>query len=252
MNQPQRLSRRAILRRAAGIAAGAGLLAAARPLTVVRAQRALPDPYLGVIPLACPLAPGAYELPLNNNWHASREGERYPWNHRNGEDLRAHDGVDLYPLAGAPLPTVLAPLAGRVAAVGVRAENALAAPLRYLESDETPPPWDYSAAVDGVIELPLYGNFVWLVSNEPESAGFFVLLCHLQDDPLIEQLLPGQRLERGAPLGLMGDTGNAAGSPQLHLEIHYPIVQRFLCAHCAPLTPLTAIDPYASLLAAAR
>ncbi len=37
-----------------------------------------------------------------------------------------------------------------------------------------PPPWDYSQAVDTVADLPLYGNFVWLVSTGPCSAGAFV------------------------------------------------------------------------------
>lgn len=52
------------------------------------------------------------------------------------------------------------------------------------------------------------------------------------------------------PLGVIGDTGNAAGYPQLHVEIHYPTGSSFVCAECAPEKQLTAIDPYASLLRA--
>jgi len=53
------------------------------------------------------------------------------------------------------------------------------------------------------------------------------------------------------PPGVMGDTGNAAGSPQLHVEMHYPIGSSFVCAKCSPERQRTAIVPYASLLRAA-
>ena len=53
-------------------------------------------------------------------------------------------------------------------------------------------------------------------------------------------------------MGTLGDTGNAIGVPQLHVELHYPAGERFTCAHCSPLSPLTALDPYASLVSAAR
>ena len=52
------------------------------------------------------------------------------------------------------------------------------------------------------------------------------------------------------PIGLMGDTGNAVGVPQLHVEIHYPLGMSYRCAHCAPQQQVTMLDAYASLLAA--
>jgi hypothetical protein len=50
----------------------------------------------------------------------------------------------------------------------------------------------------------------------------------------------------------MGDTGNAAGTPQLHSEIHYPAGSSFTCSHCTPSKVLTSIDPEASLVRATR
>ena len=251
MTHARRIGRRHLLTRTLTAGAGLGLVAALRP-RMSRAQVPLVDPYIGSIPLAFPVVEGSYQTPLNNNWHASRQAERYAWNHRNGPDLRAHDGVDIYPLTDQPLPTVYAPVAARVAAVAVRTENSLAAPLTYQVSSQTPPQWDYSTAVDTVENLPLYGNFIWLISTDPASAGYFVLLAHLQTEPLIERLVPDQPVAVGTPLGVLGDTGNAAGVPQLHVELHYPVGERFTCAHCSPLSSLTVLDPYASLVAAAR
>ena len=251
MTHARRIGRRHLFTRTLAASAGLGLVAALHP-QMGRAQVPLVDPYIGTIPLAFPVVEGSYQTALNNNWHASRQAERYPWNHRNGTDLRAHDGVDIYPLADQALPTVYAPVAGRVAAVAVRTENTLTAPLTYQVSRQTPPPWDYSTAVDTVENLPLYGNIIWLISTDPASAGYFILLAHLQTEPLIEGLVPDQPVSVGTPLGVLGDTGNAAGVPQLHVELHYPAGERFTCAHCSPLSPLTALDPYASLVSATR
>ena len=251
MTHPGRIGRRDLFTRTLAAGAGLGLVAALRP-RISRAQTPVIDPYIGTIPLAFPVVEGSYQTPLNNNWHASRQAERYSWNHRNGPDLRAHDGIDIYPLADALLPPVYAPLVGRVAAVAIRAENRLDAPLTYQVSSQTPPPWDYSTAADAVENLPLYCNFIWLISTDPATAGYFVLLAHLQTEPLIEQLVPDQPVSVGIPLGMLGDTGNAAGVPQLHVELHYPVGERFSCAHCSPVSPSTALDPYASLVAATR
>jgi murein DD-endopeptidase MepM/ murein hydrolase activator NlpD len=244
------MSRRTLLRGAAGGGLAVALLRASRPIQLAARSRFI-DPYIGALPLVFPLAGDSYVLPLTNNWHASRQGDRYPWTHANGATLRAHDGVDIYPLADEPSPVVYAPLAGRVAAVCLRSVNSLGAGVSYQESASTPPPWDYSAAIDPVEELPLYGNFVWLVSTEPDSAGYYIFVCHLQYEPLLQALVPDQPVEADTPLGVLGDTGNAAGVPQLHVEIHYPAGTGFRCGHCSPPHTVTSLDPYASLLGAA-
>jgi len=249
MTDVRRIGRRQLFARALTAGAGLGLATVLRPQQS-RAQGPLIDADIGILPLAFPLLEGSYQQTFRNNWHASRQGEPSPWTHRNGPDLRAHDGVDLYPLPDQALPTVYAPFAGRVAAVAVRPENSLATPLTSQVSRETPPPWDYSTAVDTVEQLPLYGNFIWLISTDPDSEGYFVLLAHLQTEWLIEGLVPDQPVTVGTPLGVLGDTGNAAGVPQLHIELHYPVGVGFTCAHCAPVSAMTALDPYASLVAA--
>jgi hypothetical protein len=209
------------------------------------------NPYVDPLPLVFPLVDGSFETPLQDNWHGLREGQLYPWNHRGSTALRAHDGVDLYPSDNASLPTVFAPLHGTIAAVCTRSDNTLQAQVTYRASANTPPPWDYHDASDNVAQLPLYGNFVWLLSSDPASAGYYVFFCHLQHDAIVQALRPDQLVASTTPLGVMGDTGNAAGYPQLHVEIHYPAGSSFMCAECSPEKQLTAIDPYASLLRAA-
>ena len=244
-----RFDRRRFLQMGAGAAAGALLL----PVLPESAKAAtLVDPYNGSIPLIFPLAYGTYKTPVQDNWHANREGQTYTWNHQNGSSQRAHDGVDIYPSRRSKLPRVYAPLAGRVAAVCTRSSNTVGATVNYRFSTERPPPWDYSRAIDDVIDLPLYGNFVWLYSTDARSAGYFVLFCHLKNEATLQGLAPDQLVTTSTPVGVMGDTGNAAGTPQLHAEIHYPAGSNFTCSHCAPGKTLTAIDPQTSLVRATR
>lgn len=239
------LSRRGLL----GL--GAGAAAAVLLPGTGSAAPALINPYDGAIPLAFPLLEGTYRAPVADNWHVGRQGRPYPWNHVNGPAARAHDGVDIYPAPGV-LPVVYAPLSGIVAAVCRRPVNTPdAAALTYRVSTRTPPPWDFSQAVDDVAGLPLYGNFVWIVSAEPGSRGYFVFFCHLQDEPGIRTLVPDQPVGVHSRLGVLGDTGNAAGTPQLHTEIHYPSGAGYPCSHCAPGRTLTSVDPHASLARAA-
>jgi murein DD-endopeptidase MepM/ murein hydrolase activator NlpD len=113
--------------------------------------------------------------------------------------------------------------------------------VTYRESNSTPPPWDYSRTIDNVINLPLYGSF-----------GYFVFLCHLENETTLQGLAPDQPVTTSTPVGVMGDTGNAAGTPQLHAEIHYPAGSSFTCNHCAPNKMVTTIDPEASLVRATR
>lgn len=245
------ISRRTLLR--AGGATVAAL--AAWPVLTgaeVLAAPALVDPYSGSIPLVFPLRWKTYQSPVQNNWHASREGQCYQWSHQEGSTLRAHDGVDVYPRSTALLPTVYAPLTGRVAAVCVRSDNTLSATVNYRVSAATPPPWDYSNAIDNVANLPLYGNFVWLYSTDPSSAGYFVFFCHLQNETTLRSLVPDQAVSTTSPLAILGDTGNAQGTPQLHVEVHYPTGNSFACTHCTPNKTVTSIDPFNSLANAAR
>ena len=244
-----RIDRRRFLQIGVGAAAGALLLPAipesARAATLV-------DPYNGSIPLVFPLVYGTYKTPVQDNWHANREGRTYDWNHQNGSSQRAHDGVDIYPSRRSKLPRVYAPLAGRVAAVCTRSSNTVGAAVNYRVSRTMPPPWDYSPAIDDVINLPLYGNFVWLYSTASSSAGYFVFFCHLKNEATLQGLAPDQLVTTSTPVGVMGDTGNAAGTPQLHAEIHYPAGNRFTCSRCTPNRALTSIDPEASLIRATR
>jgi murein DD-endopeptidase MepM/ murein hydrolase activator NlpD len=244
-----RIDRRRFLQMGAGAAAGALLL----PMLPESARAdVLVDPYGGSIPLVFPLAYGTYKSPVQDNWHVNREGQLYTWNHRNGSSQRAHDGVDIYPSRRRKLPRVYAPLVGKVAAVCTRSSNTTGAAVNYRVSGTTPPPWDYSRAIDNVINLPLYGNFVWLFSTDPGSEGYFVFFCHLKNETTLQGLAPDQPVTTSTPVGVMGDTGNAAGTPQLHAEIHYPAGSSFICNHCTPNKTLTSIDPEASLIRATR
>jgi murein DD-endopeptidase MepM/ murein hydrolase activator NlpD len=256
----QRFSRRRFLQFAA---AGSGALVLARaPLPKALAATELVNPYSGAIPLAFPLAQGTYEIPVQNtwiddNWHSARQGDLYTWNHRAGTAARAHDGVDAYPLDATALPPVYAPVEGMVAAVCVRSANTIVSPFTYVTSQEVPPPWNFSEAIDSVIQVPLYGNFVWIYSTETASLGYYVFLTHLQNESTLQALAVALRengrvnVTRQNQLGVMGDTGNAVGAPQLHVEVHYPRGASFSCTRCTPEKTLTAINPYPSLVNAA-
>jgi murein DD-endopeptidase MepM/ murein hydrolase activator NlpD len=225
---------------------GGGVAAALALHSTAHASAALVDPLSGAIPLAFPLTVGAFQTPIADNWHEAREGMRYPWGHHAGS-LRAHDGVDIYPVDGTPLPLVYAPFDGVVSATCLRASNDASASINYRVSSASPPPWDYSAATDTADGLPLYGNFVWITSSEAQSAGYAVLYAHLQNEPLLAALRPGQRVDAQTAIGVMGDTGNAAGTPQLHVELHYPAGASALCRDCTPRHAVTSFDPFASL-----
>jgi hypothetical protein len=186
LNSDAMCSRRTFLKTGAALAAAAVFpaLANAGP-RVGGTPAAVVNPYTGSIPLTFPLQSGTYQTPLSDNWHAAREGQLYQWNHRNATKRRAHDGVDIYPAAGQS-PTVYAPVKGVVSAVCFRDTNTVSGNLTYRQSLACPPPWDYSKAVDNVANLPLYGNFVWIYSTDTSSAGYFIFLCHLQYEQILQ------------------------------------------------------------------
>lgn len=244
------LTRRDFLQFGAG-AAAAALLPAAAAAAPDRKPGAAPphaldDPYKGAIPLVFPVAEGAYRKPVRDNWHANREGAAYPWSHENSATQRAHDGVDIFPRFAGSTVAVYAPFASHVAAVNVDGYAKRADPNIAL-------PWDYppNATSPG---QNIYGNYLWLRSEEQESAGFFMFYCHLRDEgtlrALADRLGGGQvMVYPSTPVGVLGETGNAAGDPQLHLEIHYPYGKTFVCQRCAPAPRpgMTAINPHPSL-----
>ncbi|HEX2299146.1 MAG TPA: hypothetical protein VHH34_11635 [Pseudonocardiaceae bacterium] len=243
--------RHATITRRSLLGLGAAAVAAVALPSTSSAAAAPIDPYNGAIPLTFPLVDGTYGSTVASSWHVGREGRVYPWNHVNGAARRAHDGVDTHPAPGV-LPAVYAPLSGTVAAVCLRAANTPQAPITYRASNTTPPPWDYSQAVDEIASLSLYGNFVWLYSTDEGSNGYFVFLCHLQNEPVLNSLVPDQPVDERSQLGVVGDSGNAAGVPQLHTEIHYPAGVGYPCSRCTPSRLLTSLNPEASLLQAAR
>ena len=226
------------------LAGGAAAALALRGRT--HAAQTLVDPYTGVLPLTFPLAIGTYQLPLADNWHEAREGKRYAWGHR-ADGLRSHDGVDIYPADSTALPAVYAPFAGVVSAVCVMSANSAGAPQSYRVSATAPPLWDYSTSIDTADGLPLYGNFVWITSVDPASAGYSALYAHLANEPILAALQPDQWVDATTPVGVMSDTGNAAGTPQLHVELHYPAGSSILCRDCTPSARVTSFDPFASL-----
>ena len=201
------------------------------------------DPYTGSIPLTFPLKEGDVQ-PVLDNWHHPRDGNYgYDWSHQNSPARRAHDGIDLFPLS-ADLPLAYAPFAARVVDVNVDGyRRATDATLR--------PPWDYGRG-------NIYGNYLWLCCTEGDGRGFFAFYCHLHDEAVLRGLAD-TLATAGAPavtandvVGQMGETGNATGDPQLHLELHYPLGQSFTCTRCTrKKSGMTALNPYPSLSKAA-
>jgi murein DD-endopeptidase MepM/ murein hydrolase activator NlpD len=209
------------------------------------AAATLVNPYTGKIPIVFPLRGGTYLQPVRDNWHASRVDAISPWSHRLSKVRRAHDGVDVFPASSASLPAVYAPFSAVVSAVCVYDGSA----PDYRVSTASPPPWNYSGRLDS--GLPRFGHFIWLQSTAPDaSAGYFMFYCHLQDEPVLRGFLGrvGQEVTAGTQVGVLGDSGNAEGEPQLHLEIHYPLGSSFACTRCKPrASGRTSINPYASL-----
>jgi hypothetical protein len=240
------VSRRWVLR--AGAATAAALLLpeqAAEAATIV-------NPNTGVIPMTFPVRYGNYRA-FRDNWHEVRAGPSSRWSHRLSLTQRAHDGIDVYPASYSYLGVVYAPFQAIVSAVCMY----LGRPPIYRVSKLAPPPWNYSQVFQG--SRSRYGHFIWLKSTASDASnGYFAFYCHLKNEETLRGLL--NRMASGEVyvtpstwVGRIGDSGNALGDPQLHLEIHYPIGKSYTCARCNPdRTLLTAINPYASLRAAKR
>jgi murein DD-endopeptidase MepM/ murein hydrolase activator NlpD len=173
-----------------------------------------------VIEIGFPLAAGV-NYRYRDNYGDLRPGPVEWYNHvfdeRDGKLRRAHDGVDIY----APRDTaVLAPFAGVVIDPRTRWQ-----------------PW----------QRDRYGLTVAIVSTEPATRGYVVLLCHLD----VRTVQIGAHVKRGREVGTLGITGNAEESPaQLHFELRAPSLMPWHEAGGDRL--LDAFNPYPSLRAAER
>jgi murein DD-endopeptidase MepM/ murein hydrolase activator NlpD len=151
---------------------------------------------------------------------APRVGITRRFNHARGISasgrlLRAHDGVDLRAKRGT---RVYAAFSGTVIDPATRWK-----------------PW----------EVPRYGNFVAIVSDEPTSPGYAVIYAHLASAAVDI----GDHVGRGQWIGRVGNTGNAASEPpQLHVELRAPF--RIPVREGGRHRRIDAFDPLPSLLAA--
>ncbi|CAN5556608.1 hypothetical protein BH20CHL6_BH20CHL6_06830 [soil metagenome] len=172
-----------------------------------------------VLPIAFPL-PDDADYEYVTDFLSRRRGEVLPYNHSRARGdarsrRRAQDGVDIAVPRGT---RVLAPFAGTV-----------------VDPSERWVPW-----------LPRrYGGTVVIVSSEPESAGYTMILGYLDRSPLS----PGDRVQRGDTVGISGATGtDAAGKAALHVELRAPFT--VLVFDGGDVRALDAIDPYPSLASA--
>lgn len=172
-----------------------------------------------LVPIAFPFGTGT-KYRYRDNYGDVRVGTWENYNHVRrigGQITRAHDGVDIYARIGAPL---LAPVSGTVINPASRWKPW--APLRY-------------------------GLVVAIVSDEPASEGYVVLLCHLSR----MDVKPGDHVERGQVVGLNGRTGNAATNgilPHVHMEIRAPF--KLSVMEAGQLRKIDAFNPYRSIRAA--
>jgi murein DD-endopeptidase MepM/ murein hydrolase activator NlpD len=157
---------------------------------------------------------------FGNNFFQDRPGPVRWYNHASrvradGTLQRAHDGVDLYVAVGT---TVLSPFDGHVAD-----------PATLWR------PWDPRR----------YGLTAVVLSDEPTSRGYAALLVHLER----LDVAVGQPVRRGERIGIVGDSGNAAGLPvHLHFELRAPFP--LAIREAGRIRRLDAFDPYPSLVAA--
>lgn len=154
-----------------------------------------------------------------DNWLHRRAGPPEHYNHvlgrRQGELVRAHDGIDLYIDAGTPARATFAGL--------------------VVEPADIWQPW----------QADRYGVTVVILSQEAGSAGYVALLSHLQES----FVQPGDIVRRGEAIGLAGDSGNAEGGPaHLHFELRAPFLLEW--TEAGETRHVDAFNPYPSLRAA--
>lgn len=171
-----------------------------------------------VIEMGFPLASGT-RYHYRDNYADYRPGPVEPYNHlfdeRHGQLRRAHDGIDIYAARGTP---ILAPFDGVVIAPASRWQ-----------------PW----------QPDRYGITVVIVSTEPATRGYAVLLCHL-DKPRVPV---GADVRRGEVVGTLGKSGNAEEAlAQLHLELRAPFLIPW--PEIGGERLIDAFNPYPSLRAA--
>lgn len=149
-----------------------------------------------IVQIGFPLArTAAYHY--RNNFLEGRDGQPEPYNHwfskYRGIIRRAHDGIDIYARKGQP---ILAPVSGTIIDPATRWE-----------------PW----------RPDRYGRTVAIISDEPTSVGYAVLMAHM--DTI--SVKPGSHVERGQKVGTVGNTGNADGGPtHIHFELRAPFTFR--------------------------
>jgi murein DD-endopeptidase MepM/ murein hydrolase activator NlpD len=174
-----------------------------------------------VVPMGWPFAPSV-KVRFGPGFGVFRVGPLEPFNMISGVSkagalLRGHDGLDLQVPVGT---TVLAPFSGQV-----------------IDPASRWSPWDPAR----------YGKVVAIVSDEPTSIGYSVILVHLS----LVGVPVGSHVSRGQPVGLTGITGDAAGTvPHLHLELRAPFLLRYR-VH-GVIRRVDAFDPRPSLIAAER
>jgi murein DD-endopeptidase MepM/ murein hydrolase activator NlpD len=151
-----------------------------------------------IVPMGWPFAPSV-KVHYGPGFGVYRVGPLEPFNmisgvSKTGALLRGHDGIDLQVPVGTP---VLAPFSGTV-----------------IDPRKQWIPWDPAR----------YGKVVAILSDEPTSIGYTVILVHLSSigAPI------GAHVNRGQVVGLTGITGDAAGTiPHLHLELRAPFLIRY-------------------------
>jgi murein DD-endopeptidase MepM/ murein hydrolase activator NlpD len=168
-----------------------------------------------IMPMAFPFAKSV-SYRYRNNFLEARAGLPEWYNHwflrnRDGTLKRAHDGVDIYARRGTH---VLAPISGTV-----------------IDPRKHWAPW----------RPDRYGRVVVIESDERTSAGYVVILSHLD----LAVVSYGAHVTRGQYVGTVGDTGNAQGTPQLHFEVRAPFT--FAVTELGRRRQVDAFDPYPSI-----
>jgi murein DD-endopeptidase MepM/ murein hydrolase activator NlpD len=132
-----------------------------------------------------------------DTWLDARDGKPEAYNHAringDGEQIRLHDGIDIFAPQGEPL---VAPFAGTV-----------------VDSSTRWTPWIASR----------YGRTIVIVSDERRSRGYVALMAHIDD----VWVVPGDHVTRGQVVGTIGQTGNAqtdGARPHLHFELRAPFL----------------------------